>query len=419
MTAPSIPTSASAEQARSTSSGLPLAGIRVADFSWVLAGPHCTKWLAALGAEVIKVESHYKPDRFRAVAPFINDHQSLDGSVAWNMLNYSKRDCTINLGTADGRRLARQLVDSSDVVIENFSTGVIERLGLDYATLSKEHQSLVMVSSSGLGRTGPDTGMRAFGKSIHGFTGHTYLTGWPDMPPRGIGGTWTDPVTGVTAALAILAGLAQVRRSGRGAHFDLSMAEATIAIMAEPFLSYLATGIEPQPSGNRSPETAPHNTYRCADGGWVAVAAHGPAEWSALCTAVAMPEPLSRLATAEERGTHLAEIDRVLDVWCAARSRDDAAHMLRAAGVCSVPVQDINEVLDDPHYVERQIIGELTAAGIGPYHIVKAPWVQTPPLPARYTPSPKIGQDNDYVFRTVLGLTDAEIATYTAADVLV
>jgi len=218
---------------------LPLEGIRIADFSWVLAGPHCTKWLGALGAEVIKVESHYRPDRFRAVSPFVDNQASINSSVAFNMLNYSKRDCTINLGTDEGQRLAQQLANSSDVVIENFSTGVAERLGLDYDDLSRTNPALVMVSCSGLGRTGPDAKMRAFGKSIHAFTGHTHLTGWPGTPPRGIGGTWTDPVTGVTAVLAILAGLAHARRTGRGVYIELSMAEATMALMAEPFLEVL------------------------------------------------------------------------------------------------------------------------------------------------------------------------------------
>lgn len=400
------------------SNELPLQGIRVADFSWVLAGPHCTKWLAALGAEVVKVESHYRPDRFRAVPPFINDTESLDSSVAWNMLNYSKRDCTINLGTAEGRRLARRLVDASDVVIENFSTGVAERLGLDYAALAAGHPALVMVSSSGLGRTGPDTGMRAFGKSIHGFTGHTWLTGWPGTPPRGIGGTWTDPVTGVTAALAILAGVAHARRTGRGLHFDLSMAEATIALMAEPFLAYLATGAAPQPSGNVVPDAAPHDTYRCADGGWAALAVHDEEEWQALCRVVAMPPACAALRGVEARLAQREAITAAIDRWCGGVSRDEAVRWLREAGVCCAPVRRFDELVSDEHFRTRELMTELVAEGIGPYHIVKLPWLQSPAPPMRYAPSPKLGQDNDYVFKTILGLSAAEASALTAANVL-
>jgi benzylsuccinate CoA-transferase BbsF subunit len=397
----------------------PLEGVRIADFSWVLAGPHCTKWLGALGAEVIKVESHYRPDRFRGVPPFINNKQSLDTSVAWNMLNYSKRDCTINLGTEEGRALARRLIATSDVVIENYATGVAERLGLSYTELSAEHRSLVMVSSSGLGRTGPDTGMRAFGKSIHGFSGHTYLAGWPGTPPRGIGGTWTDPLTGVTAALAILAGLAYARRTGRGVHFDLSMAEATIVLMAEPFLAYLATGEEPQPAGNLSEACVPHNTYRCGDGGWLALAAHDETEWRALCEVTATPAGLASLKGVAARTAHRQEIDAALDAWCEAHQRDQAVALLQATGVCCVPVQGYQEVLADKHFADRGLFTELMNEGHGPYHILTLPWRQTPNSSTRYTPAPKIGQDNEYVFKEVLNLTAEDIARLTRADVLI
>ena len=398
---------------------LPLEGVRIADFSWVLAGPHCTKWLGALGAEVIKVESHHRPDRFRAVAPFIGDQQSVDTSVAWNMLNYSKRDCTINLGTAEGRALARQLVASSDVVIENYATGVAERLGLSYAELSAARPSLVMVSSSGLGRTGPDTAMRAFGKSIHGFSGHTYLTGWPGTPPRGIGGTWTDPLTGVTAALAILAGLAYARRTGRGLHFDLSMAEATVALLAEPFLQYLATGVEPQPVGNLSPSCVPHNTYRCSDGDWLAIAAHDPGEWRALCNVMAMPAALAALEDGATRAAQREAIDAAIDAWCAARPRDEAVARLQTAGVCCVPVQTYQDVLADEHFAARGLIDELVNEGYGAYHIVKLPWRQEPDSSARYWPAPKLGQDNEYVFTEILKLAPDEIARLSGRDVLI
>jgi crotonobetainyl-CoA:carnitine CoA-transferase CaiB-like acyl-CoA transferase len=397
---------------------LPLDGVRIADFSWVLAGPHCTKWLGALGAEVIKVESHFRPDRFRAVPPFINDQQAMDTSVVWNMLNYSKRDCTINLGTEEGRALARQLVAASDVVIENYATGVAERLGLSYAELSAMRPSLVMVSSSGLGRTGPDTEMRAFGKSIHGFSGHTYLAGWPGTPPRGIGGTWTDPLTGVTAALAILAGLAYARRTGQGLHIDLSMAEATIALMAEPFLAYLATGEEPQPAGNLAAYT-PHNSYRCGDDRWLAIAAHDAQEWRALCAVTAMPAALTALEDGAARAARRAEIDAAIDAWCRTRSRQEALGRLHEAGVCCAPVLDHRAMLADEHFAAREMLEELVNEGHGAYHILKLPWRQEPDSTARYRPAPKLGQDNEYVFTEILKLAPEAITRLTASDVLI
>ncbi len=398
---------------------LPLEGIRIADFSWVLAGPHCTKWLGALGAEVIKVESHYRPDRFRAVSPFVDNQASINSSVAFNMLNYSKRDCTINLGTDEGQRLAQQLATSSDVVIENFSTGVAERLGLDYDDLSRTNPALVMVSCSGLGRTGPDAKMRAFGKSIHAFTGHTHLTGWPGTPPRGIGGTWTDPVTGVTAVLAILAGLAHARRTGRGVYIELSMAEATMALMAEPFLEYFATGLEPAAQGNLSAGCAAHNTFRCRDGGWIAITAHGAAEWNSLYSAAGLPAALAGLEAEEARAARRDEIDAALDAWCAGSDRDAAVALLVGEGVCCAPVKRFDELLSDQHFRARGLMKPLFNEGVGNYHIVKLPWQTAPPMELRYTPTPRLGQDNDYVFKEVLGLSTEEIDRLTTADVLV
>jgi benzylsuccinate CoA-transferase BbsF subunit len=397
---------------------LPLAGVRIADFSWVLAGPHCTKWLGALGAEVIKVESHYRPDRFRAVAPFVDNIPSVDSSVAFNMLNYSKRDCTINLGSEDGQRLAQQLVSSSHVIIENFSAGVAERLGLDYHELSRTNPALVMVSGSGLGRTGPDAQMRAFGKSIHAFAGHTRLTGWPGTPPRGIGGTWTDPVTGVTAVLAILAGLAYARRTGHGLYVELSMAEATMALMAEPFLEYLTSGVEPQPVGNHSTTCVPHNTYRCQDGTWVAITAHDAAEWRSLCRVAAPLSDLAVLETVEMRLPRRDAIDAALDAWCARQRRDEAVTALNGAGVCCAPVLGFDEMLADDHFRARELMMPLFNEGVGSYHIVKLPWQAVPPMDMRYTPTPRLGADNDYVFRQVLGLASEQITELTEANVL-
>lgn len=398
---------------------LPLAGVRIADFSWVLAGPHSTEWLGALGAEVIKVESHFRPDRFRGVPPFIGGPESLDGSVAFNMLNYSKTDCTINLGTKVGCELARQLIDSSDVMIENFSSGVIERLGLSFDALRSSNPQLVMVSCSGLGRTGPDAGMRAFGKSIHAFTGHTYLTRWPHTPPRGVGGTWTDPNTGAAATLAILAGLAYVRRTGQCLHFDLSMAETTISLMSEAFLQYFGTGLEPEPVGNISREAVPHNTYCCADGRWAAIAVHDRLGWSGLSNALDLTPELRGLTEIEAREGLREEIDALVNRWCAVRTRDAVITSLREAGVSCTKVNEIQDVLTDEHFVSRQLITELHCEGLGAYHAVKLPWRQEPEVRARYEPAPKLGQDNDYVFKKVLGLSDDQIEALTERNVLV
>jgi benzylsuccinate CoA-transferase BbsF subunit len=223
----------------------------------------------------------------------------------------------------------------------------------------------------------------------------------------------------VTAALAILAGIAHARRTGRGVHFDLSMAESTIALMVEPFLEYLATGREPVPVGNRVPDCAPHNTYRCADDRWVAITAHDDTEWQGLCETAAMPDDFAQLHELDARRARLVEIDAALDGWCATLERDAIVRRLRAARVCCAPVLEFDELLTNEHFVARDLMTRLEADGIGSYHIVKLPWLQTPAAPARYAPSPKLGQDNEYVFTEILGLSPPEITRLTERNIFV
>ncbi len=393
-----------------TGQHLPLEGLRIADFSWVIAGPQSTKWLAALGAEVIKVESRERPDPTRAHLPSLDGGP--EGSPHYLALNYSKKDCTLNLGTPEGRNLARLLALSSDIVIENYSTGAAERMGLDFTELSKEKPSLIMVSSSGTGRTGPEASMRAYGTPIHSYAGHTYLASWPGTPPRGQGVSWTDPVTGEVAALAMLAGLAYAQRTGRGLQFDLSMLEITMALMFDAYLEHFA-GNEPAPAGNHRRDCVPHNTFQCSDG-WVAIAAHSPAEWGALA-AVAGMDALGGLSL-EGRTERRGDIDGILDRWCALQSRHEVIEVLRDAGVCAAQVTELVEVADLDQFRDRGMIVELDKPGVGIYKAFKLPWLsvgqqQTPV----YRPAPRMGQDNDEVFSTVLGLSPDEIDALAAA----
>lgn len=382
---------------------LPLAGVRIADFSWVIAGPRCTAWLGALGAEVIKVESHNRPDRSRASTPYLGGAPSMDSSASFTMLNHSKRGCTINLGTREGRELAQRLAAECDVAIENFSTGAARKLGLVYEDLAEKHPALVMVSCSGLGRTGPDAGMRAFGKSIHAFSGLTYLTSWPGTPPRGPGTTWTDPLVGLTAVAAILAGLARVRRTGEGAYFDLSMAETTIALMCEAFLQVEA-GIPVAPAGNASDEYRIHDTYRCADGHWVAITAHTGAEERALRHETGAPAGEQPPGCPGDAG------DGNLRRWCLERPAAEVLQRLGRAGVCGASVRSFRELLYPAEGEEGLRYRTVSVDGVGAYPVIELPWRQEPEQGYVYTPAPRLGEDTDAVLRDVFGLDASAIA---------
>jgi crotonobetainyl-CoA:carnitine CoA-transferase CaiB-like acyl-CoA transferase len=398
----------SERQVPSAHRALPLEGMRIADFSWVIAGPHSTQWMAALGAEVIKVESPNRPDPTRADRPSLQD--SSEGSPHYLALNYSKMNCSLNLATPDGRALARRLAVASDIVVENYSTGAAERMGLDFNELSKEKPSLIMLSSSGLGRTGPDAAMRAYGTPIHSHSGHTYLSGWPGTPPRGQGVSWTDPITGEVASLAMLAALAYARRTGRGLQFDLSMIEITIALMFEPFLDHFE-GAEPVPVGNRTSTCAPHNTFRCDDG-WVAITAHTDAEWTRLADLTDQSH-LRGLSLAE-RVARTDELDEALDDWCEFRTRLDVVTLLDEARVCAATVTELLDVAKLDQFQARGMLMDLESPGLGRYKVFKLPWVSDHHSEFRYFPAPKLGEHTDEKLRDVLGLSSEEISELKA-----
>ena len=378
---------------RERESKLPLDGVQVADLSWVIAGPRCAEWLGALGAEVFKIESKVRPDAIRA-NPYM-----------FNMLNYSKRSCTINLATDDGRALARSLILNCGIVIENMTTGSMEKLGLSYDALAKDRADLVMVSCSGVGRTGPSSYMGAYGRNIHGFVGHTYLTRWSADDRLDFGGTWADPVTSIYMVVATLAALIYREQTGNGCHIDLSLAESTIAVMSDTYLDYFVTGSDPIPLGNRDRRSAVHNTYKCRDNKWIAIAAHGESEWSALCALASLSLPSNALGESSSAG----DVDADLDRWCSLRPSTELLRDLSEHNICAVPVLEFAESTEDPHYSERQIFRVLTVDDTR-YTVTGLPWLERPRSSFQYRGSPNMGLDNEYVFRDVLGLSESEIA---------
>lgn len=378
---------------------LPLSGLRVADFSWVIAGPRCTSWLGAMGADVIKVESHHRPDRARGNAPYLGEPE-FRSSVLFNLLNTSKRGLALDLSKPAGRELALDLVASVDVVVENFSTSAASRLGLTYEALSKVNPSLVMVSASGLGRTGPHADYRAFGKSIHAFSGHTYLHGWPGTPPRGTASTWTDPMVGVVATAAILQGVAHRSRTGRGVYFDLSMVEATLALLCEAFIEF-GLGRAPGPLGNAS-DLAVHDTFRCLDGKWVAVV--GDQRAATKIAAIVGGELDGRVPEA-------------LRAWCRTRSSADVLRSLAGPDLRCVPVHEPATVFKDAPSHTGLRWRPVSVEGVGTMPAVELPWVQYPMPPYVYEPAPSIGQHTDVVLREVLGLGDDGVQSLGRAGV--
>ncbi|HLZ72070.1 MAG TPA: CoA transferase [Dehalococcoidia bacterium] len=391
-----------------TPSTLPLAGVRIVDFSWVLTGPICTKYLAALGAEVIKIESRTRPDLSQR-------------DLAWEELNPSKRSITLNLQHEAARDLARRLIAQSDAVIENFSSSVMERLGLGYAALREQNPRLVMLSSSALGRSGPERDRVAYGTLIQCFTGWAGLAAHPGLPPRSAAGIWTDPLTAAMATYLLLAALWRQRRHGEGCYIDLSMAETTIAALPEPLLAWGLNRELLAPRGNRDPLNAPQGCYAAAgDDRWLALSVQSDADWTALCRLMAREELLddARLATAAGRWAHADELDATIAAWVRPQAAEDCAARLQAAGIAATPTLTPADVLSDAHLAARAFISPVERLEGGTRQTLGFPWLADGERPGQFRRPPAVGEDNAHVFRQLLKLDTQEYARLVAEHVI-
>ncbi len=375
---------------------LPLSGIRILDFSWVIAGPTATRHLAAMGAEVIKVEAPGRGDPGRT-------------SELHTVLGQAKQGIVLNLKNPDAVGIATALAARSDVLIENFATGVMDRLGLGAETLHAANPNLIYLSASGLGRTGPEAGAVAYGTLLQCYAGFAGLNRHPDNPPR-IGFAWLDPMCGLMLPFVVAAALQRRRTAGHGVRIDFSMIEAMLWTMAQPLL---ATQLDapPRPAGNFSPHDAPHNAYRCAgEDEWLAVAVTRETEWQELCAAV---PPLAAMADHGlwQRLASRDAIDAKIAEWARPLSAQKAAATLCEAGVPAAALATSRDLIDDPHLNDRGF-WDRQETGVLP----GLPWKTS--FGRKTGAAPGLGADTDTVLREVLGLSDDRIAALRRAGAL-
>ncbi|MCC6174942.1 MAG: CoA transferase [Chloroflexi bacterium] len=386
----------------------PLEGVRIVDFSWVMAGPICTKYLAALGAEVVKIESSTRPDL---------SHRN----TSWEELNPSKRSITLNLKEERGRDLVRRLIAISDVVIENFSTGVMERLGLGYPTLREVNPRIIMASASGFGRTGPERDLVAYGSLLQCYTGWAGLSAYPGRVPTSVGGIWTDPLTACLEAFLLLAAIWRQRATGEGAYYDISMSETMIAALPEPILAWTLGGTVLEARGNRDPLVAPQGCYPAAGADrWIALTVRDDREWRALCTLMGRDDLAadSRLATTAGRRARHDEIDAAIAAWTRKRDGLATAEALQAVGIAATPTLTAADVIHDEHLAARSFVSEVERLNGGTRYTLGTPWSIDRIRPNCFRRAPRVGEDNEYIFKSVLGLDTAEYDHLIAEQVI-
>ncbi|MEV0911852.1 CaiB/BaiF CoA-transferase family protein [Streptomyces hokutonensis] len=398
-----------------------LHGIRVLDLTWVLAGPYCTKILADHGADVIKVESAGRPDPTR-FAPFMHlsrgPHTDPNTNGYFNEVNRNKRSIALDTRTADGITVLRELIAHSDVLVENFSSTVMRKLGLGYEELHRINPGLVYVSMSGMGHTGPRNGWVSYADTVSASGGLTALTGWGPDDVVGVIYGHGDIVAGLQAALATVAALEHRAGTGRGQHIDLSQLEAIAAHMGTSLLG----GPKVKPVGNTHPSWSPQGVYRCLGADrWLAVSVRDDTEWAALCEVIGRPELATdaRTLTADTRRHATDLVDTALGEWTRTLPADVAAEALQAHGIPAGAVQDGRELVEhDPQlrargfYVRKEhpVAGAFLHEGV-PIRLTRTPG-------AVREAAPVLGADTDAVLKEVAGFSAERVQQLREAGVL-
>lgn len=409
---------------------LPLEGIRILDFSWAMAGPQATRILADFGAEVIRLESAARPDLARTSFgphPHGQNAFGLDSSGYFNHFNRNKKSVALNMQRPEAADVFRDLLRVSDVVIENYSAGVLARWGWTYERMREVRPDLIYVSMAGPGHRGPYSGYRTFGPTVQALSGLTYLSGFPDLEPAGWGFSYMDHTGGYMAAMAVLMALWQRRETGCGEYVDLSQIEAAITLTGPAILDYQVNGRPSQREGNRSrhPAAAPHGIYRCADEDgrdrWVAIACYTQEQWEALAAAVGSPDWTAeeRFASLLGRLEHQDQLDRLLEAWTRPQLAHDVMHRLQSAGVPAGVVQHHGDLTArDPQLAHRGIFPFIEHPKLGTYRTDGLPirLSATPGSVRRH--APLFGEHTDEVLGGLLGYPEERIAALRDAGVL-
>ena len=403
-----------------TSSGepAPLRGLRVIDFGQMIAVPLLGQWLGRLGAEVILVESRVNLPS-RAFGPFANEPGPNTSSI-FNYMNRNKRACTLNLRTPKGVGLAKRLVSMSDVVQENFSPGVMERLGLGYGDLAAVKPDVILLSLSAFGATGPWSRYAALHSGVTLLSGLAAVTGYPNDRPRMVGSSLPDPIAAVYGLLGLMQALRHRAASGKGQHIDLSMIETVQALLPDAIAECTLSAREPERIGNRHRRKAPHGVYRAAgEDEWLALSVDGEAQWEALKKVIGkdrMGDP--RFSTEVDRRANRQALDDVIQDWAKERDAPESARALQTSGVPAAPVVNERALLADPHLNERDFVVQDDHSEAGTHPMAGVPWRFRRASLEENRPAPTLGRDNDYVFRGILGLDPDEIAELEREQVI-
>jgi len=389
----------------------PLDGYRVIDFSWVWAGPLLGMVLADMGAEVIKVETKKRLDSARLTPGRSTVGPETD--FVFHSMNRNKMGITVDMSHPRGAALIRELVEISDVAVENFSPKGLRNLGLEYASLREVNPRLVMISLPAAGQYGPLSDIVTYAPSLGALCGYSSLIGYPGERVLGEQTPYLDVNSAIHGAFAVLAALYYRERTGKGQYIDMAQIEVGASTIGEAFMEYFMNGRVMGTMGNRNPAMAPHNNYPCkGDDKWISIAVKTDEEWRSFCDAIGNPPWAedARFSDGSNRLRNQDELDRLVSGWTVEFTYYEVMDILQKAGVAAAPCLDLTERFSDPHFEERETHLQVEHPATGVDIIAGIPFKlsETPGEVRR--PAPLLGQHNEYVFGKLLGRTREEIA---------
>ncbi len=397
-----------------------LKGLRVVDFGWVWAGTVLGHVLADYGAEVIKIESKRRLDGMRFGKVFeLGDE--LEKNTFFHNLNRNKLSITVDLTKPRGADLLKQLVAKSDLVVENFIPGVLERHGLDYTSLKEVKADIIMIALSPAGQKGPLSQIRIYAPLLSALSGIDSMVGYPGDRPIGLKHAYADPTASLFGLFSVLAALRYRAGTGKGQYIDLSQYECVVGLIGEAIMDYVMNGRVASPKGNQSNTMAPHGIYPCkGEDKWVSIAIKTEEEWRAFCSVVGNPtwSKEKKFDDLGKRVSNAKELDRHITEWTLTHTDYEVSEMLQGVGVAATPVLSTDGIFLDPHFNERKTFVDVEHPVVGGSVVYNVPWKfnNISPVPMKH--APLLGEHNEYVFGGILGLSKEEIKELVKAEVL-
>lgn len=395
-------------------------GLKVLDFSWAIAAPWMVKYLSDHGATVVHVESESHPDIIRSSPPFKDSKPGINNSVYWLNYNCNKYGLKLNMKHRSSREIITKLISWADVIVENFTPGVMRRWEFSYEEIKEIKPEIIMISQSQFGQTGPLAAMPGTGVQLTAYTGFNHLTGWEDREPSILYGGYTDCSAARYGAVAVIGALIFRRRSGKGIYIDLSQYESGLHLLSPALMDYQVNGRIAMRNGNRHFFSAPHGVYECCgDNDWIAISVFTDVEWKGLCSAMGFPQwsKESRFSTFLKRKQNEAELDHLLSEWTSTLTAKEVMFKLQEVGVPSGVVQKGEDLYSDPQLKFHNYFWEVDHPIMG-RHLLESQAFKLSKTPCKLRmPAPRMGEHTEYICREILNLSNEEFVELLADGV--